>query len=333
MINRQIRLKSRPSGLPTLENFELVKADVPTPRAGEILVRNRILSLDPYMRGQMDGAKSYVLPVNLDSVMNGHTIGEVVQSNDPNFAPGDQVWSSGDWQDYAIQQAPPAGRIRKIDPGLGAAAWLGPLGLPGWTAYVGLLDLGAPKKGETIVVTAASGAVGGLVGQLAKARGLHTVGVAGGPDKCAYAVNELGFDVCIDYKAANFSEALAAACPNGVDIDFENVGGMVLQKIWKLLNPHARVVVSGLIAEYNLTEPFAGPNLTTLLKQRVTVRGFIISDHFARLPEAIKEMAGQLARGTLKWRADTTDGLENAPRAFIGMLEGRNFGKTLVQIA
>jgi NADPH-dependent curcumin reductase CurA len=334
-MNRRILLKRRPKGMPTPDDFELVEAPMPEPGAGEVLVRNRFLSLDPYIRGRMDAGKSYMAPLELGQVMDGQTIAEVVASNDAGFAPGDTVWAPGHWQDYAVCKPPPSRPpLRKVDTKLAPpTAWLGAMGLPGWTAYVGLLDLGEPKPGQTVVVSSAAGAVGGLVGQLAKLKGLRAVGIAGGPQKCAYAVEALGFDQCVDYKAANFLEALAKACPNGIDIDFENVGGDVLEAIWPLFNMNARVVVSGLMAQYNLTKPRPGPDLSWLLKQRITIRGFIIVDHVARIPQAIGEMAGWLSAGKIKTREDITAGLEHAPDAFIGMLEGKNFGKTIVQVA
>jgi NADPH-dependent curcumin reductase CurA len=334
-MNRRILLKQRPKGMPTLDDFELVEAPVPTPGPGEVLVRNRFLSLDPYMRGLMDAGKSYLTPLELGQVMDGATVAEVVASNDPGFAPGDTVWAPGRWQDYAVCKPPPSRPpLRKIDTKLAPpTAWLGPLGLPGWTAYVGLLNLAEPREGQTIVVSSASGAVGGLVGQLAKSRALHTVGIAGGQQKCAYAVEALGFDQCIDYKAEGFAAALAEACPNGIDIDFENVGGGILQAVWPLLNMNARVVVSGLMAQYNLTKPRPGPDLTWLLKQRISIRGFIITDHVTSIPQAIGDMARWLAEGEIKTRDDITVGLERAPAAFIGMLHGKNFGKTLVEFA
>jgi hypothetical protein len=313
----------------------LVEASVPTPGPGEVLVRNRFLSLDPYIRGLMDAGKSYLTPLELGQVMDGQTVAEVVASNDAGFAAGDIVWAPGRWQEYAVCKPPPARPpLRKVDTKLAPpTAWLGPLGLPGWTAYVGLFDLGEPKAGQTIMVSSASGAVGGLVGQLARLHGLRTVGVAGGPQKCAYAVEALGFDHCIDYKAEGFAAALAQACPNGIDIDFENVGGEILQAAWPLLNMNARVVVSGLMAQYNLTKPWSGPDLTWLLKQRISIRGFIITDHAARIPQAIADMARWLAEGKIKTRDDITVGLERAPEAFIGMLQGKNFGKAMVKVA
>lgn len=329
-VNRRIILMQRPVGLPRPGDFGLVEAPVPALGEREILIRNHLLSLDPYMRGQMDAGKSYIQSLNIGDVMNGHTVGAVVASNDHDFNPGDYVWAPGHWQDFAVVKSPP---LRKISGDVASLpAWLGPMGLPGWTAYVGLFDFCSPKKAETIVVSSASGAVGGLVGQLARNAGLRVVGIAGGKEKCAYAVAELGYDACIDYKLENFAELLAAACPNGIDIDFENVGGPVLEAVWPLLNGHARVLICGLIAQYNLTKAYPGPDLTSLLKSRINMHGFIISDHSARIPEAVKQMAEWLGAGRIKFLTDVTDGLENAPNAFIGMLQGRNFGKTIVRL-
>lgn len=334
-VNRRIVLHRRPHGLPVPDDFRLEDAAVPQPGPGEVLVRNTLLSLDPYMRGNMDSGKSYMPPLELGQVMNGHTVGEVVASNNDAYAPGDTVWASGQWQDYAICKPAPARQpLRKIDTALAPpSAWLGPMGLPGWTAYVGLLELGQPKPNETVVVSSASGAVGSLAGQLAKLKGLRAVGIAGGAEKCAYAVENFGFDACVDYKADDFAAQLAVACPDGIDLAFENVGGDILETLWPLLNLHARVVVSGLIAQYNLTTPRPGPDLTWLLKQRIGIQGFIIGDHTASLPRAIADMAGWFAAGKLKTRDHVTVGLEHAPAAFIDLLNGKNFGKALVQVA
>lgn len=330
MRNRQIILKARPSGLPTPDDFALVDSETPEPAAGEVLTRNLLLSLDPYMRGIMDAGESYQPPVEVGAVMRGQTVSEVVASRADGFAAGDIVFGGGMWQDYAVQ---PAAALRKVDvTAAPASAWLGPMGLPGWTAHVGLLDLAAPKAGETMVVSAAAGAVGSLVGQIGKLQGLRVVGIAGGPEKCAYVRDTLRFDACVDYKAPDFRDALAAACPDGIDIDFENVGGDVLQAIWPRLNRGARVVVCGLLAHYNATAPLPGPDLTWLLKRRIDVRGFIISDHIARLPKAIADMLGWVREGRIIFREDIVDGLENAPAAFIGMLQGRNFGKLMIRI-
>lgn len=330
MINRQVRLRRHPVGMPTHDDFELVEVETPELREGEVLVRNRLLSLDPYMRGQMDPGPSYIDNVPPGGVLSAHTVGEVAASRSDAFAEGDFVWCIGGWQDYAVQSTPSP--LRRIDPALGLAAWLGPLGLPGWTAFLALKQ-SALAAGETLVVSSAAGAVGGLVGQLARADGARVVGIAGGREKRAHVVEELGFDACIDYRSPTFEQDLIEATPNGIDVDFENVGGDILAAVWPRLNAHSRVIVSGLIAEYNLTAGRPGPDWTQLLKQRVRVEGFIISDHLNELPSVIPELAKRLATGKLKWRQSVTPGLENAPEAFIGMLQGRNFGKTLVEVA
>lgn len=331
--NRQVILEARPSGMPSADDFALIETQIPEPADGQILTRNLLLSLDPYMRGIMNAGESYQHPVAIGKVMHGHTISQVVTSRAEGFVAGDIVFGAGHWQDYALQSMRSVVPPRKVDLTLApAAAWLGPMGLPGWTTYVGLFDFAMPKAGETLVVSAAAGAVGSLLGQLAKRQGLRVVGIAGGASKCAYAVDELGFDACVDYKAHHFAGALAEACPNGIDIDFENAGGAVLEAIWPLLNAGARVVVCGLIAQYNATAPVPGPDLTRLLMRRIAMRGFIISDHGERLPNAIGDMLDWYRKGELKFRADVVEGLENAPRAFIGMLQGRNFGKLVVQL-
>ena len=328
-MNRRVLLKQRPKGMPVVTDFEITETAIPSPATDEVLVKNRFLSLDPYMRGQMDGGKSYIQAIDLGDVMNGHTVGEVILSNNSAFAPGDLVWGPGHWQEYALIKSPP---LRKITGLPSLSAWLGPMGLPGWTAYIGLSDFGTPTQGETIVISSATGAVGALVGQLAKSLGLHVVGIAGGTKKCRYAVEHLGYDECIDYKAENFPAQLANACPNGIDIDFENVGGPILDAVWPLLNSHSRVIVCGLMAQYNLISKYPGPDMTQLLKSRINMRGFIISDHFARIPEAIARMSELVAVGKIKFKEDITIGIENAPEAFIGMLQGANFGKTLVEL-
>ncbi len=329
--NRRIVITKRPKGVPTPADFALVKEDTPKLSDGEVLVRNHLLSLDPYMRSLMDGGDSYIPGLQLGDVMTGHTVGQVVISKHPDFKEGDYVWGPGQWQDFAVLKSPP---MRKIDQNLAPlSAWLSPMGLPGWTAHIGFLDLCAPKSGETIVVSSASGAVGGFVGQLAREMGLKVVGISGGPEKCAYAVSELGYHACIDYKAADFASRLTAACPDGIDINFENVGGVILETIWPLLNNNARVLVCGLIAQLNHTSPYPGPDLMKLLKARATMRGFVILDHLAKVPDATRQMAEKVAAGTINYRTHVTDGLENAPEAFIGMLQGRNFGKAIVKIA
>ncbi len=330
-INRQILLKSRPSGMPSAENFERVERPVPEPRDGEILTRTLFLSLDPYMRGRMSDAKSYAAPVPIGGVMTGQTVGRVVASRAAGFAEGDVVLGYGNWQDYAVL---PAKAARKIDPALAPVSTaLGVLGMPGRTAYVGLLDIGQPKPGETVVVSAASGAVGAVVGQIAKIKGCRAVGIAGGPEKCRYVVDELGFDACVDHRAPDFANALAAACPRGIDIDYENVGGAVLQAVWPQLNDFARVVICGLIAQYGDAVPRPGPDLRSLLNKRITVRGFIVTDHAARTEDFLRDMLSWIRDGRVKYREDIVDGLERAPEAFIGLLQGKNFGKLIVRVA
>jgi NADPH-dependent curcumin reductase CurA len=329
--NRQILLKSRPEGLPTPDNFELVERPVPEPGEGEVLTRTRFLSLDPYMRGRMSAARSYAQPVPVGGVMGGGTVGEVVASRDPAFKAGDTVLGFGGWQDYAVQ---PGKSLRKLDPSLAPVSTaLGVLGMPGLTAYVGLIDIGQPKAGETVVVSAASGAVGSVVGQLAKLRGCRAVGIAGGAEKCRFVVDELGFDACVDHRAPDFPDALKAACGAGIDIDFENVGGAVLQAVWQRLNDFARIVVCGLVAQYNDTTPAPGPNLGVLLARRMTMRGFIVSDHQSRGPAFLAEIGPLVRAGRLKYKEDVVEGLERAPGALIGLLQGRNFGKVVVRVA
>ena len=329
-INRQIRLKSRPVGSPTAANFDLV--DAPMPPVGDGVLRRTIyLSLDPYMRGRMSDARSYAAPVAVGDVMVGHTVSQVVESKNPDFRAGDFVAGYDGWQQYAVSSGK---ELRTLDPGaVPISTALSVLGMPGLTAYVGLIDIGKPKAGETVVVSAASGAVGSVVGQLAKVRGCRAVGVAGSDEKCRYVTNELGFDACVNYKSGALSAALAAACPNGIDIDFENVGGAVMSAVLRQLNRGARVPLCGLIAGYNETTDGGGPNLRPLLVSRATIQAFIISDHFDRFPAALQEMTPLVRAGRLKYREDVTEGLDQAPAAFIGLLEGRNFGKALVRVS
>ncbi|WP_225116453.1 NADP-dependent oxidoreductase [Bradyrhizobium sp. BRP22] len=326
-----ILLKRRPTGMPCDEDFERSEQTTPELSEGEALVKTLYLSLDPYMRGIMDQKESYIPSVNLGEVMRGHVVGVVVQSRAATLDPGDHVHGMGGWQAYSVG---PASTWRKIDTMLAPLpAWLGPLGLPGWTAHVGLMDLGSPKPGETVVVSSAAGAVGTVAGQLARIAGCRVVGIAGGSDKCRYVVDELGFHACVDYKAPDFDRALAAAVPSGIDINFENVGGSVLDTIWPLMNRHSRLVVSGLIAQYNQTAPCPGPDLTVLLRNRINIRGFIISEHLAQIPNAVQQVGRLLRDGQIKTREDIVDGLDKAPAAFIGMLNGRNFGKLMVRLA
>jgi NADPH-dependent curcumin reductase len=329
-INRQIVLKSRPAGAPALDNFELLQRPVPDPGDGEVLLRTRYLSLDPYMRGRMSAAKSYAKSVEIGEPMVGATISEITMSRNSRFAVGDIVLGYGGWQDYARSNG--AG-LRKLDPAVAPLTTaLGVLGMPGMTAYAGLLDIGQPKSGETVVVAAASGAVGSVVGQIAKIKGCRAIGIAGGLDKCRYVVQELGFDVCVDHRTPDFVRQLEAACPAGVDVYFENVGGAVQQAVWPLLNDFARIPVCGLVAQYNSSTPIPGPDMFSVLRKRLTMRGFIVWDFAAKEPDFLREVGDWVRSGRLKYREDVVDGLENAPAAFLGMLQGRNFGKLLVKV-
>ncbi|MBX6369386.1 MAG: NADP-dependent oxidoreductase [Rhodospirillales bacterium] len=329
--NRRILLKNRPTGLPSPSDFELVEGPVPEPGEGEVLTRTLFLSLDPYMRGRMSAAKSYAKPVELGQVMTGGTVGEVVASRHASFAPGDVVVGQGGWQDYAVL---PGALLRKLDPRLAPVSTaLGILGMPGMTAYVGLLDIGRPKPGETVVVSAASGAVGSVVGQIAKIHGCRVVGVAGGKAKTDYVVEELGFDAAVDHRSPDLADALAAACPKGVDIYFENVGGATQKAVWPLLNDFARVVVCGLIAHYNDPTPPPGPPMLDVLRKRLTVQGFIVYERSHLQADFLRDVGAWLQAGKLKYREDVVVGLENAPEAFIGLLQGKNFGKLVVKVA
>jgi NADPH-dependent curcumin reductase CurA len=330
-LNRQIVLKSRPEGMPGLDNFVLTKSAIPEPGDGEVLMRTLYLSLDPYMRGRMSAAKSYAKPAEVGQPMVGGTVGEIVASRHPEYAGGDIVLSYGGWQEYAVSNGT---GLRKLDPAAAPISTaLGVLGMPGMTAYVGLLEIGQPKPGETVVVAAASGAVGSVVGQIAKIRGCRAVGIAGGAEKCRYVTGTLGFDACVDHRASDLHESLAAACPAGIDVYFENVGGAVQQTVWPLLNDFARVPVCGLIAQYNLTTPIPGPEMFSVLRKRLTLRGFIVTDFANKQGDFLREASEWVRSGRVKYREDIVDGLENAPAAFLGMLQGKNFGKVLVRVA
>jgi NADPH-dependent curcumin reductase len=331
-INRQILLKSRPEGPPGLENFELVGVPVPEPGEGEVLMRILYLSLDPYMRGRMSAAKSYAKPAVVGEPMVGGTVGEIVKSRNAKFSPGDIVVGRGGWQEYALSSG--AG-LRKLDPAAAPVSTaLGVLGMPGMTAYVGLLEIGQPKPGETVVVAAASGAVGSVVGQIARIKGARAVGIAGGAEKCRYVADELGFDACVDHRAPDFAQKLEAACPKGIDVYFENVGGAVQHTVWPLLNDFARVPVCGLIAQYSATSAMPGPDMVWVLRKRLLLRGFIISDFAARQqPDFLRDAAEWVRSGRLKYREDVVDGLERAPACFLGLLQGKNFGKMLIRVA
>ncbi len=329
--NQQVLLASRPVGWPHANNFKIVETELPEPGENEVLVKNLYLSLDPYMRGRMDDSKSYASKVELGDVMVGGTVGEVVTSNHPKFQVGEQVGGYFGWQQYGVSH----GRgLNKIDPaaGLPISAYLGPVGMPGVTAHYGLLNIGQPIPGETVVVSAAAGAVGSVVGQIAKLKGCRAVGIAGGKAKCDYVVQELGFDACIDYKAGNLYQDLKAATPDGIDIYFENVGGEILDTILRRLNPFARIPLCGLISGYNDTQPRGIVNYRMLLVSRVKLEGFIVSEHMEAWPQALGDLSQWVTEGKVKYHETIAEGLENAPAAFIGLLQGKNVGKQLVKL-
>ncbi|EJT1340213.1 NADP-dependent oxidoreductase [Vibrio vulnificus] len=333
--NRQIVLASRPVGAPTAENFALTQSDIPTPAQGELLLRSVYLSLDPYMRGRMSDAKSYAEPVGIDEVMVGGTVCQVEVSNHAEFEVGEWVLAYTGWQDYAISNGEGLIKLGK-QPSHPSYA-LGVMGMPGFTAYMGLLDIGQPKEGDTLVVAAATGAVGSMVGQIGKLKGCRVIGIAGGEEKCQFAKDTLGFDECIDHKAADFAEQLAKVCHNGIDIYFENVGGKVFDAVMPLLNTGARIPLCGLISQYNATSLPEGPDrmsmlMAQLLIKRIKMQGFIIFDDYGhRYGEFAADMTQWLAQGKIHYREHLVQGLENAPDAFIGLLEGKNFGKMVVQ--
>ncbi|EIE1225603.1 NADP-dependent oxidoreductase [Vibrio vulnificus] len=333
--NRQIVLASRPVGAPTAENFALKQSDIPTPAQGEMLLRSVYLSLDPYMRGRMSDAKSYAEPVGIDEVMVGGTVCQVEVSNHAEFEVGEWVLAYTGWQDYAISNGEGLIKLGK-QPSHPSYA-LGVMGMPGFTAYMGLLDIGQPKEGDTLVVAAATGAVGSMVGQIGKLKGCRVIGIAGGEEKCQFAKETLGFDECIDHKATDFAEQLAKVCHNGIDIYFENVGGKVFDAVMPLLNTGACIPLCGLISQYNATSLPEGPDrmsmlMAQLLIKRIKMQGFIIFDDYGhRYGEFAADMSQWLAQGKIHYREHLVQGLENAPDAFIGLLEGKNFGKMVVQ--
>lgn len=336
-LQRAIVLNSRPVGAPTAENFRWCETPMPVPADGQLLLRTLYLSLDPYMRGRMSDAKSYAEPVGIGEVMVGGTVSRVQASKHPDFKQGDMVLGFSGWQDHALSDG---SGLSKLDPQMKQPSLaLGVLGMPGFTAYMGLLDIGQPKAGETVVVAAASGAVGSVVGQIARLKGCRSVGIAGGAEKCRYVVEQLGFDACIDHHSANFAAELAAACPRGIDVYFENVGGAVFDAVLPLLNVSARVPVCGLIANYNDTALPPGPDrlgllARTLLTRRIKMQGFIIFDDYGhRYGEFLPQMSQWLQEGKIKFREDIVDGLDQAPQAFIGLLKGDNFGKLVVRVA
>src|SRR5262245_25395620 len=333
---RQIVLASRPQGRPKPSDFRLEEIAIPAPSAGQILLRVEYLSLDPYMRGRMDDRKSYAKPVPLGGVMEGESVGTVIASKHPGYSEGDIVLAPTGWRTHALSDR---SDLRKLDPVVApVTTGLGVLGMPGFTAYAGLRVIGKPRPGETVVVAAASGAVGSLVGQLAKIDGARAVGIAGGSEKCGYVKDEIGFDAAIDHRAADFPAKLAAACPKGIDVYFENVGGAIWQAVLPLLNKFARVPVCGLIAQYNSAEKGDGadrlpPTMREILSKSLTLRGFINYEFAAEYyPAFLREVGAGIADGRIRYREDFVDGLENAPEAFTGMLEGHNFGKLIVRV-
>ena len=337
LMNKQILLVSRPQGEASSANFRLAEVPVPQDLAdGQVLVRHHVLSLDPYMRGRMNDAKSYAQPQPLDTVMIGGTAGEVLLSRNPKFSPGDKVVGMGGWQQYSVVEAAQAGMLRKVDTShVPLSAYLGAVGMPGVTAWYGLVKICQPKAGETVVVSAASGAVGSAVGQLAKARGCRVVGIAGGAEKCGYVVDELGFDACVDYKAHTDSKAfyvaLKEATPDGADGYFENVGGGILDAVLARMNAFGRIAVCGMISGYN-GEPIPLMHPQLILQSRLRVEGFIVSEHMEVWPEALKELGAMVASGKLKYHESVANGIEAAPEAFLGLLKGKNFGKQLVKL-
>ena len=335
--NQQILLASRPQGEATVENFRLVATDTPALQDGQVLVRHHYLSLDPYMRGRMNESKSYAASQPLGEVMIGGTVGEVVESRNAKYAVGDKVVGMGGWQEYSVVDANAPGALRKVDTThVPLSHYLGAVGMPGVTAWYGLVKIIAPKEGDTVVVSAATGAVGSAFAALAKARGCRAVGIAGGADKCRYATEELGFDACIDYKAHNgdtrsLAKALKDACPDGIDGYFENVGGWIMDAVMLRMNAFGRIAVCGMIAGYD-GAPLAMANPALILINRMKVEGFIVGEHMEVWPEALKELGQLVGSGTLRPRESVAQGLAAAPEAFLGMLKGKNFGKQLVKL-
>jgi len=334
--NKQVLLDNRPEGEATAANFKLLTTETPPLQDGQVLVRHHYLSLDPYMRGRMNAGKSYAQPQPLGEVMQGGTVGEVVESRNPRYQPGDKVVGMGGWQEYGVVNADQPGALRKVDTThVPLSHYLGAVGMPGVTAWYGLVKIIAPKAGDTVAISAATGAVGRAFAALAKARGCRVVGIAGGPDKCAYAVDELGYDACIDYKvhadAASLAKALKDACPNGIDGYFENVGGMVLDAVLLRMNAFGRIALCGMIAGYDGAPlPLTYPAL--ILVNRLKIEGFIVSEHMEVWPEALAELGQLVGSGKLRPRESVAQGIESAPEAFIGLLKGKNFGKQLVRL-
>lgn len=332
-INRQITLASRPVGFPKVSDFDLVFSPVPTPAAGEVLLRSAYLSLDPYMRGRMNDARSYAPPIAIGEVITGGAVAHVVESADPCFRPGDVVEGVLGWQEYAVAQGH---ELRKVDPEMAPISTaLGVLGMPGLTAFFGLLEICDPQPGETVVVSGAAGAVGTVVGQIAKSRGCRVVGVAGSDAKISWLLDELGFDAAFNYKTStDYLGTLEALCPSGIDVYFDNVGGAITDAVIRLINSKARISVCGQISQYNLAEPEPGPRwLGQLIVKQAKAQGFLVSSYFPRFREGLEQLTKWLKQGQLRYREDIARGIESAPQAFIGMLQGKNIGKQLVQLS
>ena len=335
-MNKRIVLASRPMGKPTIGNFRIEEVAIPELGAGQILLRTKFLSLDPYMRGRMNAGRSYAARVELNDVMVGGTVSEVIESRNGAFREGDLVSSYSGWQSYEVSSGQ---GIRKIDPRITHPSYtLGVLGMPGLAGYIGLMDIGKPKAGETVVLAASTGAVGSVVGQLAKSKGCRVVGIAGAREKCEYAVKELGYDACVSHYDSDMARQLKAECPQGIDVYFENVGGTSWEAVMPLLNNHARVPVCGLIAHYNATSAPSGPDRMIglqllILVKSIRMQGFIVSDYFHRFPELVQNVGPLLASGQMKYKEDVVVGLENAPEAFMGLFKGRNFGKLVVKVS
>ena len=333
--NRQILLANRTVGIPKASDFLLNETSIPTPVDGQVLCETLYLSLDPYMRGRMSPSKSYAKPVEINEVMTGGTVGKVIESRDPNLKAGNIVFGYGGWQDYWVHNGK---TLKNVDPDIAPISTAtGVLGMPGVTAYTGLLNIGKPKKGETVVVASACGPVGSVVGQIAKFKGARSVGIAGSKEKCKYATDKFQFDHCLNHKSSEFSEELKQVCPEGIDVYFENVGGKVLDSVLPLLNDFARIPVCGIISAYNSTELPSGPNLIpslmrSILVKRLTFRGFIVWDFANQEKEALQQLAKWIKQGKLHYLEDIVDGLENAPEAFIGLFDGKNFGKLVVRV-
>lgn len=329
--NTRVVLANRPEAEPSTSDFRVEEGPVPELGEGEVLLRTIYVSLDPYMRGRMRDVETYTEPQPLDEVMEGAAVGEVMVSDHDAFDPGDFVLGETGWQEYGVADGD---HLTGVSPGFAPLSYyLGILGMPGLTAYVGLLDIGKPDPDETVLVSAASGAVGSVVGQIARIKGCHVVGIVGTDEKCDYITDELGYDEAINRRSADINEALGASCPDGIDVYFDNVGGEILETALWHLNPHARVPLCGLIAEYNEPEPPPGPNLTPVLINRVKVQGFIVRDHADRQPDFVEDVGGWLDEGKMTYREDIVQGIEQAPEAFLGLFDGSNFGKLVVQVS